>query len=363
MGRFDYPIIDSDGHSMESNVLFDTFLDKEFRHEAPRMLADPGGANRMYFEGRYWPPYPIGEGSSAFHEEAPEHRIEALDEMGIQAQILFPSRATFFPVAPHARLAEALCRCYNDWLSDFCGYNPERLLPIGIVSVQRVDGAIREAERCITQLGMKGIVIRPNPVGGRNLDHPDYDDFYAAMCYIDAPLCVHETTGVDATAGGDRYDIRRHDHYTFNHMISHPFEQMIASMSIIAGGVLARFPKLRVGFFEAGIGWLPYWLWRLDEHYEHKVLGKQWASLTMKPSDYFKRQCSISFDPDETTAPYAIQFVGAERVLFASDYPHFDASAEAVRELFDGDSLTAAEKRKILHDNPKTFYKLDEGQA
>lgn len=125
-----------------------------------------------------------------------------------------------------------------------------------------------------------------------------------------------------------------------------------------AGGVLDRFPKLRVGFFEAGIGWLPYWLGRLDEHYEHKVLGKQWSLLTMKPSDYFRRQCAVTFDPDEATAPFAIQFVGSERVLFASDFPHFDANAEAVRKLFEGDALDADAKRRILCDNPRSFYKL-----
>ena len=86
----------------------------------------------------------------------------------------------------------------------------------------------------------------------------------------------------------------------FNHIISHPFEQMFASMSLIAGGVLERFPRLRVGFFEAGCSWVPYWLARLDDHFAHAKLGAD-LPIKMKPSDYFERQCMVTCDPGDHT--------------------------------------------------------------
>src|SRR5438874_1711648 len=82
------------------------------------------------------------------------------------------------------------------------------------------------------------------------------------------------------TAGLDRYD-----NFFMTHMISHPFEQMLAALSIIAGGVLERFPRLKVAFLESGCGWLPFWLHRMDEHYEKRAHEVPW--LTMKPSEYF----------------------------------------------------------------------------
>jgi predicted TIM-barrel fold metal-dependent hydrolase len=159
------------------------------------------------------------------------------------------------------------------------------------------------------------------------------------------------------TAGIDRYD-----NFFMTHMISHAFEQMLAALSIIAGGVLERFPRLKVAFLESGCAWLPFWLHRMDEHYEKRAHEVPW--LRMKPSDYFRRQCLITCDPDEATIPAVVNYIGEEYVAWASDYPHWDAvfpgALEELRKHMSG--LSEGAQQKILAENAKRFLKLD-GQA
>jgi predicted TIM-barrel fold metal-dependent hydrolase len=147
------------------------------------------------------------------------------------------------------------------------------------------------------------------------------------------------------------------------HMISHPFEQMLAALSIIAGGVLERFPRLRVAFLESGCGWLPFWLHRMDEHYERRAHEVPW--LTMRPSDYFRRQCIISCDPDEVTIPAVVDYIGEDHVCWASDYPHWDAifpgAVAELRKHLNG--LSEAAHEKILGDNARRFLDLDGNES
>jgi predicted TIM-barrel fold metal-dependent hydrolase len=130
-------------------------------------------------------------------------------------------------------------------------------------------------------------------------------------------------------------------------------------MDVIAGGVLERFPRLRVGFFESGLGWLPYWLKRLDEH--HEIMGEQTPWLRRRPSDIFRAQCCVSMEGDERSGLEQCSELGlAGCVLWGSDYPHFDAKypgayAEAA-ETFE--AVGGGVAQKILEQNPRRFYGL-----
>jgi predicted TIM-barrel fold metal-dependent hydrolase len=144
-----------------------------------------------------------------------------------------------------------------------------------------------------------------------------------------------------------------------SHMVCQPIEHIAAMLHPPRGGVLERFPRLRVGFFEAGLGWLPYWLERMDEHFEemrHLV-----PSLARRPTEYFREQCFVTWEPEETVALRQLVDLGLERcVLWGSDYPHFDcvypgARAEADHGLAGFDERVRA---AILHDNPVRFARL-----
>lgn len=131
-------------------------------------------------------------------------------------------------------------------------------------------------------------------------------------------------------------------------------EQMMAMLALIEGGVLERHPKLRVGFLEAGCGWLPYWLWRLDEEYKNH----HWEvkdNVKMKPSEYFRRQCFISIEPEEPYLEQIIQYFG-DNLLFGSDYPHVDHESDmSEKAVALQERLPRITVQKLLWDNPFVF--------
>jgi uncharacterized protein len=151
--------------------------------------------------------------------------------------------------------------------------------------------------------------------------------------------------------------------FAVRHAMSHPMEQMAAMASLIVEGALERHPGMRVAFLESGTGWLPYWLARLDGHAEW-MHDTETADLSLTPSEYFARQCIISTDPDDPLAAWVVSQVGADHVVWASDFPHPDAMypdavtsflKESAEHGLDGDDLDA-----VLWDTPVRFYRLEE---
>jgi predicted TIM-barrel fold metal-dependent hydrolase len=141
-------------------------------------------------------------------------------------------------------------------------------------------------------------------------------------------------------------------------VFAQPVEQMLALGSICGGGVLARHPGLRVAFLEANCSWLPWLLWRLDEGWE--LEGDVWApELKMAPSEYFKKQCFVSVEPDEESLKYVIDYMGSNRIVLSTDYPHGDSKYPHAVESFLKLSITDEDKRKILWDNCASYYALE----
>jgi uncharacterized protein len=245
---------------------------------------------------------------------------------------------------------------YTDWVADYVAPYRERLFFAAPLTLHDIDWAATEARRAVAK-GARAIVVRPNPCQGRTWDDAVYDTLYATVQDLGVPLVFHETTGDPTTAGADRYGIRNSARYAFNHVISHSFEQMFAAMSVLCGGVLERFPRLSVVFAEAGSGWVPYWLARLDGHHEHRVMGKQ-MPIRMRPSEYFERQCYVTCEPDDETARFAAEVVGAERLLFSTDYPHFDSSGGAVKAFNQLEGFSATQRKKILWDNAAQLFRI-----
>src|SRR5581483_773386 len=140
------------------------------------------------------------------------------------------------------------------------------------------------------------------------------------------------------------------------HAMTHPVGQMLAVMAFTVGGILHRFPKLRVAFLEANTGWLPFWLERLDEHWE--LTPEQAPAIDRKPSDYFlSGRCFIGCDPDEKCLPAVVDACGEDVVVYASDYCHWDCKfPETVKIIAERGDLSASAKRHIFDDNPRRLY-------
>jgi predicted TIM-barrel fold metal-dependent hydrolase len=283
--------------------------------------------------------------------------LRAMDAQRIDAAVLFPSMGLFVPYLPEldADGSAAACRAYNDWIADYCSNDPRRLAAVGVVP-QRSPTLAADEVRHAAELGLVGVLVRPNHVGAAYLDDPAYDGFYSELERRGLVLGVHEALGVRApTIGRDRFD-----GFAARHACSHPLEQMTAAAAILLGGVCERHPDLRVAFLESGTGWLPYWLARLDDHH-HWLRDTECAALSLRPSEYFARQCVISSDPEDTLASFTIEHVGADHVMWASDFPHPDAEFPGALDEFLkhlGEADRAGSLGQILWDTPAAFYGL-----
>lgn len=365
-----YTVIDIDGHVNEPFEMWEKYLDPTLLELRPRLVRTEDGIDAVAFAGGVHVPANNGlglpgagfagrkVGPRTMYEHRyidghpggfePQARLKAMNQDGIDIAILFPTlSAVMIAANPWEEMALAMARAYNNWIADFCRAAPGRLYGAAQVPLLYVDAAVAEARRAVTDLGLKLIYVRPNPYGGRSWTDPIYDPFWACAEELGVPIGFHEGTFPKAmpTAGADRFE-----NFFFQHIISHPFEQQLACLSFLAGGILERFPRLKVVFLEAGCGWLPYWLARMDGHYEQ--IGWMVPEIKQKPSQYFHRQCYISLDPDEHDLPHVVDVVGADKIMFASDFPHYDAifpgSVAAVRDRGD---LSDEAKRLILGEN------------
>jgi uncharacterized protein len=143
------------------------------------------------------------------------------------------------------------------------------------------------------------------------------------------------------------------------HTVSHAFGQLRQITSMVFEGVPERFPRLRIAYLEAGAGWVPYFVQRMDEEFEKRGHAEA-RQLSQRPSEYVKSgNIYFSCEADEILLPQAIDYVGAAQILYASDFPHWDHSyPQSVKELIDRPDVTEAAKRRIFSENPRRLYRL-----
>jgi predicted TIM-barrel fold metal-dependent hydrolase len=351
-------IVDADGHVVEPPDLWDRHAPARFRAAAPRVVVDDEGHLRYRLEGRLTPRLPFMDAAGErprFVPPAggsdPRARLADLDAEGIAAAVLYPSTGLLLGGVEDPPTAVALCRAYDDWLAEYCAADARRLFGAAAVPLQDPAAAAEEAVR----LGFRAVFVRPNPFQGRTLGDPVYDRLWATCAEAGVAVAVHEGTTLHVpTAGADRFP----DFFSL-HAVSHALEQQLALVALVTGGVLERHPRLRVVFLESGAAWVPYWLERLDAHFEK--WGWMLPSLRTRPSELFRRQCWVSCDGDEATLPATADFLGADRLVWASDYPHPDAIFPgAPRALLARDDVAGDVKERIFVRNAAALYGLEE---
>jgi predicted TIM-barrel fold metal-dependent hydrolase len=285
----------------------------------------------------------------------PHARIKDMDEEGVDVSILYPSIGLTYGGMRDPELAAACCRAYNNWMADFCKPYPQRLYNVAPVPLIDVDAAINEMRRVVKEHSVKSVAIRPNPYNDRRISDSAYNPFWAEAQELDCTIAIHSAvSGELPTAGFERYP-----NFFQRMIIAHPLEQQMACMDLTCGGVLEKYPRLRVAFLEAGGGWIGYWLARLDEFFEK--IGHMLPPLTLKPSEYFRRQCFVSCEPDDVALKTAVPLGLEDILMWASDYPHFDCTFPGVvDELREScDSLPESAQRKIMGDNAARCYGLN----
>ena len=362
--RHGLQVLDTDAHQMEPPRIWTQFCDPAFADRAPRLGDTGGGQQGLMVEGEpitnQAGHYPMnskeflaaaGRGMEKFARArstgfSPASRISDMDEQGVDAQVLYPTAGGQILGKPFRdpELLAAVCRAYNDWSLDYCSHAPGRLRMAAMLPMQAVDLAIEEARRASAK-GAAAFYVRPNPVAGRNLHHADYDPLWRVIAELGKPICIHDSGSPYLPSYGDRMET-----HTAGHIIAHPFEAMVAMMSLIWFGVIERFPTLRVVHVEADAGWLPYWLQRMEQHYDFSGNAEH-PLLHRRPTEYFKSNFLVACRGDEATLPSVVSLVGDDYVTFNTDYPHPDGTFPRGMADLEGQSLPAASLRKIYWDN------------
>ncbi len=251
--------------------------------------------------------------------------------------------------------AAALCRPYNRWGTDFCKADAQRLKLAAMVPLQDPALAIEEARFAVRDLGAVALVLPSQPIHGRPLYDRCYDPFWAAAQQMDVAIAFH---GIHA--GYSEHLARRYlDNLVLGHAVGQPVELMLALGSVLTGGILSRFPRLRMAFLEGNCSWLPWWLWALDERWE-KWADREYFQQQEKPSELFARQCFISVEPNEAFAGHVVQELGDDNLVLSTDWPHDDSAyPHALDTFLAQEQLSAETKRKALWDNCARFYGMD----
>src|SRR5712671_7244808 len=395
MARQGYLILDSDLHMMEPDDLWVRYLDEPYRSSNPprfiggqlQKLAesseDKGNADvieGMEVQGLAIPAHVKLPGAAASRFELrrrsrarhphfnvararafdPASTLTAMDIEGIDVAVMYGTRGR--QILCHDDLAPdyaaALARAYNNWAADYCKTDPQRLKFAAQLAMHDVPSAVEEARRSVTELGAVAVIGTPNPVNGQHLHDDACEPLWDALEELGVPVGFHPT------GQSSLHDdiARRYLDHPNGRVIGiagrNPMELMLAFASLAAGGVLERHPRLRCAFLEGTCGWLPWWLWRLDETWEKFGPGSE-VQISQLPSQYFFRQCYVATDADEKVLKQVVEAVGDDNIVVSTDYPHSDGLFPvAIEEFVRLEGVSDKTKAKILWDNCARLYKL-----
>jgi uncharacterized protein len=365
--RTSYQLVSGDSHLNEPPDLWLERLPAKYRERAPRMEKFERG-DAWVLEGSS-EPVPFGrnacaglgpyEGDPWIHWEEvrpggwnPADRLREQDVDGVDAEVLYPtprlSQSMISNRDPDFHLA--LVRAYNDWLSDYASYAPDRLLGLALIPNRGVEMAVKEIERAAALPGMRGLLMGLYPHGGLDMVAED-DPVWSAVEASGLPLNVHVALN-DQPPGAHRATLREG--------VARFVDVPGRIEEFIYGGVLRRHPALQLVFAEVDAGWVPYFKEQADNRWiRNSPRLRRERGMVDPPSSYFDR---IAFT--YITDRHALQnrhVIGVEQLLWSSDYPHggsdYPLSWRAIEGDFQG--IPAGEKHAILAGNAVRIFHLD----
>ena len=377
------PTVDADGHVLEPRDTWINYIAPHYRARAIRIANDTNGDEVLLFDGKPLevvrnrlaalggvemdPNEVIRPGRYTYEQGCPPGsydpaaRLKVMDAEQIDISLLYPTIGICWEGhVTDPKLAHAYTEAYNRWLVDFCSHNPHRLVPIAHINLLDIELAVRELARA-HEAGCQGIYVSPDLFAraGRRFDDRVFDPLWAVAEERGLPIAFHVVVRDQATTSYvDPYNGGGVSFGLLNFAFL-AIDVMGGFTEILSAGVLERFPRLKVAVLETGANWISAWLDRLDHKFEVIYAATR---LKHKPSDYFRRQCLVSADPDESMTAEIVRHVGADYFVWASDYPHIDASMGVVAEIRRHLSvLPQADQHKVLGTNALRFYGLTGG--
>jgi predicted TIM-barrel fold metal-dependent hydrolase len=362
--RTEYKLINSDGHVNEPGDLWTSRVAAKFRDRVPRIESFEAG-DGWVIEG-VKDPIPFGWNACAGQrpEEMrqwmrfedlnkgsydPAARLEEMDVDGVDAEVIYPGprlSQSIFATAD-AELHLAMVQAYNDWLSEFCGYAPQRLVGAMFLPNIGVDAALAEFERVYGRPGMTTVTIGRYPSGGLEPTPAD-DAVWSALVETGTTLNLHVALA-SGLPSAHRSALPGYGRF---------FDAPNRIVQMIFAGIFDRFPSLPVAFAEVDFGWVPYFKEQIDNNYQRL---RHVSDFTIKdlPSEYVERNVHFTYMTD-TFGLLHLDYVGAERVMWCSDYPHISADYPNSWRTIQAStrSLSTHDRHLVLAGNAQRLYHL-----
>jgi predicted TIM-barrel fold metal-dependent hydrolase len=373
----DMILVSVDDHIVEPPDVFENHLPAKYKDIAPRVEKMPDGTDRWKFldfeipnvglnavAGR--PPEEFGIDPTSFDELRPgtynvKDRLLDMSANGLLGSLNFPSLPGFagrlFAAVEDKDASIALCRAYNDWhIDEWCGAAPERFIPLAIPPIWDPELLADEVRR-VSKKGCYAITFpeNPAPLGYPSLHSDHWDPFWAA--------CSDEGTIVNMHIGSSGKLVMTAMDAPMDVMITlQPMNIVQAAADLIYSPMIRKFPDVTVALSEGGIGWVPYFLERLDHTY---TVHKAWTFADFGdklPSQVFMERVVLCYIEDDFGARHARE-LGTDRICMETDYPHSDAiwpnAPERMMQGFEGTDLTDDEINQITHLNAMKFFRYD----
>jgi predicted TIM-barrel fold metal-dependent hydrolase len=282
----------------------------------------------------------------------PVRRARDMDLDGVQAEVLYGILGAATKLRDHEAATE-MFHIYNDWLVDFCRRDPGRYIGLGCLPYGDIPAAVAEAHR-VADRGLRGLELSCS-WDMEPMWHPVWEPLWQAVSDVGLPLHFHTFPALPPGTV-DRHTGRTRRAAFFTVVSGFQMNLVNILAAVIGAGVLERYPRIRIAFGESGIGWLPYALDRMDFEWEDRFRD---LGLTMRPSEYWRRQCKATFQFDRI-GTRLIDEIGVETLMWGSDYPHGDGvwpeSSRYIAEQFG--HLPPAVTHKIVCENAGRFYGL-----
>jgi aminocarboxymuconate-semialdehyde decarboxylase len=274
-----------------------------------------------------------------------ERRLRDMDAQGIDMHIisLQPMFADHLP----AERAVRVCRGINDAFAEVVAGNPKRFLALANLPMQSPEDAARELERAVRDLGLRGAEIC-SQIAGTNLDDASLALFWAKAQELDVPVFIHPA-GVPGLQ-------ERLGRYYLTNLIGNPMDTTIAAASLIFGGVLRDYPRLKV-YLAHGGGACPYIRYRWDHGWKVRNEGKQF--IDRPPSEYFSQLYFDSLTHGGPALSFLASTVGPERIMLGTDYPFDMGNYNSVAMVQNVIGITDAERDMMLGGNAMRLFKIE----
>ena len=375
-------VISADSHMMEPADLWVERVDAKFRDIAPRVVKQDEKSGYVFVAPGV-PSFPVAGGFAAgrsgeelkqFLKEGqdagyitarpsgwdPAERLKDQDIDGVQAEVLYTTLGMTLFGLYDADLQRACFRAYNDWLAEFCKHSPQRLIGIALISLEDIGAGVVELQRT-AKMGLRGAMIWGAPPRERPYTSKEYDPFWAAAQDLQMPLSLHVITGKKPPKSEDeRKKVRQSRDQSFVRGYMNLIHEVQRSLTdIVFGGVMMRFPKIRIVSAENDTGWIAHYMYRMDHAFD-KFGALMSEPLDMKPSEYVRRNLWATFQ-DDPIGPMLFKYFGGDNFMWASDFPHTDStwpnSLKVIAQSFEG--IPPEVTQKIIYGNAARLYNID----